>query len=83
MMVNDLQSYPAKSSWAKSVKSLLDNLRFGHVWKEQGVGNIIMFYVSSKKDEQIILYRVGMMKFIIILELTHKNKYQILVLRII
>ena len=50
MMLNDLQNFPAKSSWAKSVKSLLDNLGFGHVWIEQGVGNINMFYVSSKKD---------------------------------
>ena len=43
MMLNDLQNFPAKSSWAKSVKSLLDNLGFGHVWIEQGVGNINMF----------------------------------------
>ena len=43
MMLNDLQNYPAKSSWVKSVKSLLDNLGFGHLWIEQGVGNINMF----------------------------------------
>ena len=43
MMLNDLQNFPTKSSWAKSVKSLLDNLGFGHVWIEQGVGNINMF----------------------------------------
>ena len=50
MMLNDLQNFPAKLSLAKSVKSLLDNLGFGRVWIEQGVGNINMFYVSSKKD---------------------------------
>ena len=51
MMLNDLQRFPTKSSWAKSVKSLLDNMGFGHVWIEQGVGNILLcFYVSSKKD---------------------------------
>ena len=50
MMLNNLLNFPAKSSWAKSVKSLLDNLGFGYVWIEQGVGNINMFYVSSKKD---------------------------------
>ena len=43
MMLNDLQNFPAKSSWDISVKSLLDNLEFGHVWIEQGVGNINMF----------------------------------------
>ena len=43
MMVNDLQNFPAKSSWAKSVKSFLDNLGFEHVWIEQGVGDINMF----------------------------------------
>ena len=50
MRNNDLQNFPAKSSWAKSVKSLLDNLGFGHVWIEQGVGNINMFLRISKKD---------------------------------
>ena len=43
MMLNDLHNFPAKSSSAKSVKSLQDNLGFGHVWKEQGVGSINMF----------------------------------------
>ena len=43
MMLNDLQNFPAKSSWAKSVTSLLDNLGLWHVWIEQGVGNINMF----------------------------------------
>ena len=49
MILNDLQKFPAKSSWAKSVKSLLDNLGFGHVWIEQGAtkGVLICFYVSS------------------------------------
>ena len=45
MMLNDL-----KSSWAKSVKSLPDNLGFGHVWIEQGVGNINMFLRIFEKE---------------------------------
>ena len=40
MMLNDLHNFPAKSSWAQYVKSLLDNMGFGHVWIEQRVGNI-------------------------------------------
>ena len=40
MMSNDLQTILAKSSWAISVKSLLDNLKFGHVWTEQVLANI-------------------------------------------
>ena len=39
----DLHNFPAKSSCAKSVKSLLDNLGFGHVWIEQTVESIYMF----------------------------------------
>ena len=50
MMLNDLQNFPAKSSWAKSVKSLLDNMGFGHDLIEQGYEILICFYVSSKKD---------------------------------
>ena len=32
MMIEDLQSSPEKAFWAKSVKSLLERLGFGHVW---------------------------------------------------
>ena len=45
-----MNQYLAKSSWAKSEKSLLDNLGFGHVWIEQGVGNINMFLRIFKED---------------------------------
>ena len=43
MMLNDLRTFLAKSSSAISVKSLLDNLKFGHVWIELGLVNINMF----------------------------------------
>ena len=49
MMLNDLQNFPAMSSWAKSVKSLLDNLGFGHVWIEQGKGILICFTYLQRK----------------------------------
>ena len=43
VMIEDLQNSPEKSSWAKSVKLLLESLGCGHVWIEQGVGDINMF----------------------------------------
>ena len=43
VMIGDLQNSSEKSSWAKSVKLLLESLGFGHVWIEEGVGDINMF----------------------------------------
>lgn len=40
MMLNDLQRFPEKSSWAKSVKTTLEHLGFCYVWLSQGVGYI-------------------------------------------
>ena len=47
MMLNDLQNFPAKSFWAKFVKSLLEKLGIGQVWIEQGVRNINIFLSIS------------------------------------
>ena len=49
MMIEDLQSSPEKASWAKSVKSLLERLGFGHVWITQGVGDVNMFLSVFKQ----------------------------------
>ena len=35
-MLNDLQRFSDKPSWAKSVKTMLENLGFSHVWLSQG-----------------------------------------------
>ena len=42
MMLNDLHNFPVKSSWAKTVKSILDNVGFWHVWIEQRGGGILI-----------------------------------------
>ena len=42
-MIEDLQNSPENPSWAKSVKILLESLGIGHVWIEQGVGDVNMF----------------------------------------
>ena len=39
MMLNDIQIKPNKICWAKSLKCLLENLGFYHVWLMQSVGN--------------------------------------------
>ena len=49
MMLNDLQRFPDKSSRAKSVKTMLENLGFSHVWFSQGVGNINAFMSILKQ----------------------------------
>ena len=43
VMLKDLQNSPEKPSWAKPVKLLLESLGFGHVWIEQGVGDVNTF----------------------------------------
>ena len=43
MMLEDFERLPEKLSWAKSVKVLLENLGFGHIWLMQGVGDVTMF----------------------------------------
>ena len=49
IMIEDLPSSPEKASWAKSVKSLLERLGFGHVWITQGVGDVNMFLSVFKQ----------------------------------
>ena len=50
VIIEDLQNSPEKPSWAKSVKLLLESLGFGHVWIEQGVGDVNMFFRVLNKD---------------------------------
>ena len=38
-LYENLDRYPNKKSWAKSVKNILENLGFNDVWLHQGVGN--------------------------------------------
>ena len=49
IMLNDLQRFPDKPSMAKSVKTMLENLGFSHVWLSQGVGNINVFISIFKQ----------------------------------
>ena len=42
-MLEDMQLHPEISSWAKSVKQLLESLGFNHVWLSQGVGDVTRF----------------------------------------
>ena len=49
MMLNDLESYPEKKSWARSVKTLLESLGFNHVWLNQGVVNVEVFLSFFKQ----------------------------------
>lgn len=39
MMLNDIDRLPNKKCWAKSIKTLFENLGFYYVWFFQGVGN--------------------------------------------
>ena len=38
-LYENLDRYPNKTSWTKSVKNILENLGFNDVWLHQGVGN--------------------------------------------
>lgn len=49
IMMQDLQRLPDKTSWAKSVKMLLENLGFSHVWLSQGVGDMEIFMTLLKQ----------------------------------
>ena len=42
MMIEEFQNSPEQPSWL-SVKLVLESLGFGHVWIEQGVGDLNMF----------------------------------------
>ena len=44
-----LLRFPDRPSWAKSVKTMLENLGFSHVWLLQGVGNINAFMSIFKQ----------------------------------
>ena len=49
MMLNDIQIKPNKICWAKSLKCLLENLGFYHVWLMQSVGNEKVFISLFKQ----------------------------------
>ena len=49
LMIDDLDNSPEKLSWAKSVKTVLKTLGFGHVWLSQGVGDVNMFWLFLNK----------------------------------
>ena len=49
MMLNDVQRFPDKPSWAQSVKTMSENLGFGHVRLSQGVSNINAFMSIFKQ----------------------------------
>ena len=55
-MLQGIEKYPRKKSWAKSVKNLLENLGFNNVWLFQGVGNINMFLTlfNQRLNDQFI-----------------------------
>ena len=48
-MLEDMQLHPERSSWAKSVKQLLESLGFNLVWLSQGVGDITRFMSIFKE----------------------------------
>ena len=49
MMLEDMQLHPESSSWAKSVKQLLESLGFNHLWLSQGVGDVTRFMSIFKE----------------------------------
>ena len=48
-LYENLDRYPNKKSWVKSVKSILENLGFNDVWLHQGVGNVNHFLLIFKQ----------------------------------
>ena len=42
-MCRDLAIKPNSTSWAKSVRHLLQAIGFNNVWMNQGVGNVNLF----------------------------------------
>ena len=58
-MLSDLEQYPTEKSWAKSVKTLLENSGFYNVWLNQGVENEDVFLPIFKqrlKDNYLQLW---------------------------
>ena len=49
MMLNDVHRFPDKPSWAKLVKTMLENFGFSHVRLSHGVGNINAFMSIFKQ----------------------------------
>ena len=48
-MLNDLQLFPDKHSWAKSIKNILESLGFNIVLLNQGVEHVKLFLSVFKK----------------------------------
>ena len=53
VMLQELNMYPNRNSWEKSVKTVLENLGFYNVWLNQGVENESLFL---KMFEQLLEY---------------------------
>ena len=49
VMCRDLAIKPNSTSWAKSVKHLLQSIGFNNVWMNQGVGNVNLFIRMLKE----------------------------------
>ena len=49
MVLNNLQRFPDKQSWAKSVKRMLENLGYNHAWFSKDVCNIKVFMSILKQ----------------------------------
>ena len=52
MMLSDLENRPEQKYWAKSIKTLLENIGFYHAWLNQGVGNVEVFLSLFKQRIQ-------------------------------
>ena len=48
-MCRDLAIKPNSTSWAKSVRHLLQSIGFNNVWMNQGVGNVNLFIRMLKE----------------------------------
>ena len=49
IMLNEIEVFPDRNSWAKSVKNLLENYGFNFVWVNQGVENEELFLSIFKQ----------------------------------
>ena len=49
MLIKDIETYPNKTNWAVTIKNILENMGFSHVWQNQGVENIKVFMSLFKQ----------------------------------
>ena len=49
VMLQELNMYPNRNSWGKSVKTVLENLGFYNVWLNLGMGNESLFLKMFKQ----------------------------------